>query len=585
MTTDPLSGDPNSIKRLAQQLTNRSRSIEAGARKATRASNTADGWSGESKQRFTATAATLPDAATRIRGRVDAAATVLNTYADQVRQIQDEAQRIQTAQKNNAEDIAHNASSVKKASKAARADDASDSDRAALRRLESSGDDLSSTQARLSAQWTELVARRQSADRTAASGLSGETVIGNTVSYAASMPGMSDKDFLAALTTMAPEQLAALHKQIESRLATMAPDVVQEWWNSMGGRGTAGKHSAAQDALITALPATIGNLNGVAYWARDQANRISAQRAYSGAAADLADGKKVLAGAIGRSATAAAEREVQAAQKRLDALKNFLAGARTPLATGVDLPRQVVSFSAGPPPLGAVSVGDLDTADNVSYLIPGMGTSLQDTTILMRAGSNVIAAQRQMAGGDNTALVSWIGYDAPPDFTKTGDPSVFLNSDAASGAQKLANDLEGLRHTRPDVTLNVIAHSYGSTTASLALHEAADLGVNSFVTLGSAGIPRQVPDAAATHAAHMYAAQADERWNVAEIGRKMSYPERADPNEGFGATSIDAGSVDGSPRVNVHDMFVNPSADPGGDHGYLDADTNSLLETAKATLR
>ncbi|SBN62959.1 hypothetical protein GA0004736_1876 [Curtobacterium sp. 9128] len=37
--------------------------------------------------------------------------------------------------------------------------------------------------------------------------------------------------------------------------------------------------------------------------------------------------------------------------------------------------------------------------------------------------------------------------------------------------------------------------------------------------------------------------------------------------------------------VNVHDMFVNPSADPDGDHVYLDADANSLLETAKATLR
>jgi pimeloyl-ACP methyl ester carboxylesterase len=579
VTADPLSGDPGSIKRLAQQLTNRSRSIEAGARKATGASNTADGWSGESKQRFTATAATLPDAATRIRGRVDAAATVLNTYADQVRQIQDEAQRIQTAQKNNAEDIAHNASSVKKASKAARADDASDSDRAALRRLESSGDDLSSTQARLSAQWTELVARRQSADRTAASGLSGETVIGNTVSFAASMPGMSDKDFLAALTTMAPEQLAALHKQIESRLATMAPDVVQEWWNSMGGCGTAGKHSAAQDALITALPATIGNLNGVAYWARDQANRISAQRAEADAAVKLEQARRARDMSLGGPRALQAQIDLDAAQKLYDALHNFNAGARTGLNLVDPLPRQMVSFHPGSPPLGAFAVGDLDHAASVSFLVPGMGSSLADTTQYMRTGSNVQAAQQRLPPpAQPTAMVTWIGYEAPPNALTTGDISVFHQGYAERGAPSFAGDLAGLRASRPDVQMNVVAHSYGSTMASLALADNPSVGVKSFVTLGSAGIHSSVPDAHATHAGHMYAAQADERNDVAWIGRTFSSPHRADPTENFGATRIATGG--GSP-VNIHDLSAPAGS---GDFGYLDSGTQSLAATARVTL-
>jgi pimeloyl-ACP methyl ester carboxylesterase len=577
VTADPLSGDPGSIKRLAQQLTNRSRSIEAGARKATRASNTADGWSGESKQRFTATAATLPDAATRIRGWVDAAATVLNTYAEQVRQIQDEAQRIQTAQKNNAEDIAQNASSVEKASKAARADDASDSDRAALRRLESSGDDLSSTQARLSAQWTELVARRQSADRTAASGLSGETVIGNTVSFAASMPGMSDEDFLAALTTMAPEQLAALHKQIESRLATMAPDVVQEWWNSMGGRGTAGKHSAAQDALITALPATIGNLNGVAYWARDQANRISAERAFSRAQSALDDAKAAVK-SVGRAGAVEAQRRLVAAQQEFDALKNLLAGSRTKLDLIEEVPRQMVSFHPGRPPLGAFSVGDLDTADGVSFLVPGMGSSLADTTQYMRAGANVLGTQQQMPGGSNTAIVAWFGYEAPPNALTTGDLGVLGERYADAGAPRLAADLSGFRAVRSDAQLNVIAHSYGSTMASLALAQSPKVNVHSFVTLGSAGIPGSVPDAAATHADHMYAAQAAEKGDTAFIGRKYSVPHRYDPADGFdGASRM---TTNGPHRVNIHGLMAPEGS---SDRGYLDVGTPTLAETAKVT--
>ncbi|MEK6312187.1 MAG: hypothetical protein V4755_15945, partial [Curtobacterium sp.] len=100
-----------------------------------------------------------------------------------------------------------------------------------------------------------------------------------------------------------------------------------------------------------------------------------------------------------------------------------------------------------------------------------------------------------------------------------------------------------------------------------------------FVTLGSAGIPSSVPDAAATHAEHMYAAQAAEQWDVAYIGRKYSVPHRLDPADGFGATRID--TFEGN-RVNVHDLYVHGDDYP--DYGYLDEGTNSLLTTARVTL-
>ncbi len=72
----------------------------------------------------------------------------------------------------------------------------------------------------------------------------------------------------------------------------------------------------------------------------------------------------------------------------------------------------MITFHDGAPPLGAFSVGDLDTADGVSFLVPGMGSSLGDTTQYMRAGANVLATQQQI--GADTAIVSWIGYEAPP---------------------------------------------------------------------------------------------------------------------------------------------------------------------------
>jgi len=221
----------------------------------------------------------------------------------------------------------------------------------------------------------------------------------------------------------------------------------------------------------------------------------------------------------------------------------------------------------------------------VSYVVPGMGTTLQDTTVLMRASANVAATQRLSAAGQNTAMVSWIGYEAPGNVLTTGDPGVFGQSHAEAGAEQLANDLGGFRATRPDTTLNVVAHSYGSTTAAITLHDHPELGVHSFVTHGSAGIPSDIPNASATNADHMYSAQADERWNVAHVGRSLSVPHRLDPTDpGYGSTVIDTTEVKGSSAVNVHDLLVNADGDPDADHGYLDLGTNTLLETAKATL-
>jgi pimeloyl-ACP methyl ester carboxylesterase len=208
-----------------------------------------------------------------------------------------------------------------------------------------------------------------------------------------------------------------------------------------------------------------------------------------------------------------------------------------------------------------------------------MGSSLKDTTQYMSAASNVVALHQAVDPPQETAMVAWIGYEAPPNFVTTGNRGVFGENYADAGATKLATALEGFRATRPDAQLNVVAHSYGSTTAALALADSPDLGVHSFVTLGSAGIPSSVPNAAATHAAHTYAAQAAERWDVAHIGRKYSVPHRLDPTEGFGATRID--TFEGN-RVNVHDLNVH--GDDDSDHGYLDEGTNTLLTTARVTL-
>ncbi|MDR6171136.1 alpha/beta hydrolase [Curtobacterium sp. SORGH_AS_0776] len=585
MTADPFAGDPGAVAKLSSGLADHQDDLSAGAHGVARAAEDADDWRGASKDRFSVTVGTVPRAARRIIGRLDAAIDVLDTYADDVRAIQDEAERIRAAQMTNAMEVAANTVSLSAAVVAAAGKDATEADGRRARRLRSDADDLAATASRLQAEWDALVERRATADRAASAGLSATDVLGVAPSYSGTLGRMSDADFLAAVAAMPPEVLAAQDPSVADRLAGMPPETVQAWWDGLGGRGTAGEHSAAQDALITASPAVIGNLIGVPYWARDQANRLSAQRASARAQDDVDAARKALH-AAGPSARRAAQQELDDAAERLAALDNFIAASRTTLRDVDGMARQFVSFIDGQPPLGAVSIGDLDTAANVSYLVPGMGTTLEDTTVLMKASSNVIATQQLSEGGRDTAMVTWIGYDAPRNALTTGDLGVFGLADAAAGADRLAADLGGFRATRPDAHLNVVAHSYGSTTASITLHERADLGVGSFVTLGSAGIPGHIPNAGAIHAERMYAAQAEERFNVAHIGQVLSYPERIDPTfKPFGATEIDASHVNGSSAVNVHDLYVNPNGADDADHGYLDLDTNTLIETAKATLR
>ncbi|MCC8908329.1 alpha/beta hydrolase [Curtobacterium sp. GD1] len=577
MTADPFAGDPGAVAKLSSGLAGHQDDLSAGAHSVARAAEDADDWRGASKDRFSVTVGTVPRAARRIIGRLDAAVDVLDTYADDVRAIQDEAEQIRAAQLTNAMEVAANTVSLSAAVVAAAGKDATEADGRQARRLRSDADDLAATASRLQAEWDALVERRATADRAASAGLSDTEVLGVTPSYSGTLGRMGDADFLAAVAAMPPEVLAAQDRSVGDRLAGMPPETVQAWWDGLGGRGSGGVHSAAQDALITALPAVIGNLDGVPYWARDQANRLSAQRAYAQAQDDLRVARRRYTRAIGGQGQVAAGHALNAALLRYNQLNNFVAGARTDLNLRYPLPRQMVAFRDGQPPLGAFSVGDLDSASSVTFLVPGMGSSLADTTQYMRTGSTVQQSQQQMSG-DASAYVTWLGYESPPNFLATGDTAVLHEDSARAGAATLSADLAGVRATRPDVQLNVVAHSYGSTTAALALASDSALNIHSFVTLGSAGIPSSVPDAAATHAAHMYAAQANEKWGIAAFGRTFSDPHRADPTQGFGATEM---HTDGTRTVNVHDLAADPDS---RNVGYLDSGTKTLLGTAKATM-
>jgi len=201
------------------------------------------------------------------------------------------------------------------------------------------------------------------------------------------------------------------------------------------------------------------------------------------------------------------------------------------------------------------------------------------------------------------AVVSWIGYDSPEE---PPSAEVLSTELAKAGGTKLAAALDGFTETRAsesvDVSppsLNVVAHSYGTTTASYAL-KALKHAVATATFFGSAGIEwREIGSAADLHVAkdpagkpevYVTAASEDRVAPLGIVGSGLRGREgRWDPaDDWFGGKNFsseggydpDTGKV--YKRTAGHDA-KGWAVDGSGDtvfaattgHGYLDPDTES----------
>jgi pimeloyl-ACP methyl ester carboxylesterase/uncharacterized protein YukE len=356
-----------------------------------------------------------------------------------------------------------------------------------------------------------------------------------------------------------------------------AAQVAALWLKS--GLSDAGEHGLA--ALPLSVLRQLGNLEGVAYWARDTANRVVLDELIDQAEQRLKD--------LGRSTPYDPGGSTFAtAFENLTALKKIRTASKDETNEGerflISLHDDVV------PPLAAISIGDLDTAKNVTWAVPGMATDTTGMTGWSDAAQNLYT-QQGLTGPAERAVVSWVGYTTPPQPVIQGqlDFGVLGTKYAKDGSEKLAAALRGLDAARGDDSFsnNVVAHSYGSTTAAYALTKRG-VHVDTFTTIGSAGIPDSVTDATALHADHVYAGQAQNIWAI-EPGRgdRWAQTGRLSPTHGqdptapaFGATAFGTDGVPGDGKkhsVDDHNVLTD-------DHrGYLDTDTESLYNIGQAT--
>lgn len=202
-------------------------------------------------------------------------------------------------------------------------------------------------------------------------------------------------------------------------------------------------------------------------------------------------------------------------------------------------------------------VGDLATAERIAVVIPGMSNDLAnfyDGLDNVQRRSPLWQAEqiKATANDPGLAVVAWLGYDTPENGISV--LSAVRSERAEDGADALARFEDGLHAVRPNATITMIAHSYGSTVLG---HAASQFGpeVTDLVVVGSPGMDVNTAKDLAT-SARVWAGRADDDpvGAIPDV-RIFGFGHGTDPTSPlFGALPLDTTGSQG------HDHYFQAAA-------------------------
>jgi hypothetical protein len=262
--------------------------------------------------------------------------------------------------------------------------------------------------------------------------------------------------------------------QIDALLAAPpAADAVTGIWNRLS--------PDARSSLLTAAPRLVGNLDGIPLRERSKANQRYLGQSLSAA-------REGLASATDSAARQKLGRELSVLTQINEALKPGKSGVK----------RSLVLLDPAEGGRAAIALGNPDTADYVSYLVPGLNYGVQEQIVNWSATAEALYSEQKAvlkarsadpAATAGVATLAWIGYQTPDLFSVGG-----LDR-AEAGADFLEKSWLGIRSTRgaDEPFISVFAHSYGSTVSLVALARGS-VEVDALVMVGSPGSATQSAD-------------------------------------------------------------------------------------------
>ena len=269
--------------------------------------------------------------------------------------------------------------------------------------------------------------------------------------------------------------------------------------------------------LCDNYPDLIGNADGVEAWARDRANRLRLPKLRQAAQNEVDQlTNELKKGTDSPARYVDLQERLTKAQARLDAYKKIEEKLTDwgPIDPNVKDGTQV-GFSStygkqrpgylslrtlqeeNGRVLAAVAQGDVDHAKNVATVVPGIGTTVEGgLQNEIKRGANLRSAAVAEGNIDSkdVAVVSWLGYEAPPGPSKDlGEDLKIATIDLADkGSDKLAGFLTGVNASRMygagDANMTLLGHSYGSVVSGRATTKIADGVVDNEILFGSPGM-------------------------------------------------------------------------------------------------
>ena len=363
-----------------------------------------------------------------------------------------------------------------------------------------------------------------------------------------------------------------------------SPEEVSVWWKLLS--------DSEREALINKDPEKYGNLDGidmasrakandlVLYGRRDAAgNRIAgtglleqARQEYNELQAEFNAELEATRGVVSPKIQELGRR-METARIRMQDLEAL------DKALQADSDVSLVTLQAGEPGknvLAALAIGDVDNAEHVATMVPGMTTNCRDSTALNLGYAYNLRDAAVKAGADpgNVATIAWLGYDAPPALP---DLSVASTAQAEAGADPLRKFATGIHSWRSergmDVHQSIIPHSYGSTTAGIAMRSIGKDVVDDFAYTGSPGAGVASVGTLGVDKDHVWVSAVPHHDAVQGVGTDGNFGLDPKTLKGIGHLSGDASGAKGystyslNPVANHSSYFVAP--EPGKENHAL----------------
>ena len=361
------------------------------------------------------------------------------------------------------------------------------------------------------------------------------------------------------------------------------PEEVSVWWKLLS--------DSEREALINKDPEKYGNLDGIDMASRAKANELvllgpkdaSGHHIPGGgllgqAERDFAEAEEALNNATKTSAGSPKHlddliRKKNDAWNRVQDLRALRDQMGDPDVT-------LVALQPGKPGenvRAALAIGDVDNADHVATLVPGRTTNCRNSSaenVTYAQNLRQAAARQGNIDPSKVATIAWMNYHAPQGGP---DARTMTASLAREGADPLRNFATGIHSWRSergmDVHQSIIPHSYGSTTAGIAMRSIGKDVVDDFAYTGSPGSGVQSLGTLGVDKDHVWVSGIDHLDWVRGMGPDEDFGRNPEQLEGIGHLSGDASGAKGystyslNPVANHSNYFVAP--EPGKENHAL----------------